>query len=369
MGYVNRGVGATAPRPGGPRFIPVPRARYRGFGLIRGLGQTCPAGQVATPQYDGSTKCCGAPGTPPAADPCSILNNPSFLAAQAADVGPLGPNGVPLSAGNGPGAAELASIAGYPNSVQTDAIDCWNNPGLLYVDAMGKTISCPAPSVNMNGILVSAYTPAQLAAMISGGPPQVSPLAGNQPFATPAQVYGGPSELGVVSSSPGEGVVPTVRLVNTSGGSNSTFNPGDSWQIIVTGAPNAQVTASSTQNGTSVGSSTPMGTIGSNGQLVLTGAFAASQAGNWVENWRVGNVPAGSISFSVASGSGGASSPSGSGGGATSNGGGSSSSSSSTNSNPFGFLTNSFQVGGVSIPIWAAGGAAVLAFFMFTGKR
>lgn len=366
--YVNRGMGAVrVRRPGGPVVIPVPTGRYRGFGLIRGRGMGASgsdASSCTAPNYwNGSINTCCAPlGTTPAADPCSILNQPGFLAAQAADVGPLGANGVPLSAGNGPGAAELASIASYPNNVQTDAINCWSNPGLLYINSMGQTVSCPSASVSDNGIPVSAYTVAQLAAMLAPTDTPSTLLAGNAPFAAPGAAPVGTLQInGAPSTGGGSSSQASVSLVNKSGGSNSSFNIGDSWQIVVTGAPNAQVQASASQNGTSLGTS-PMGTIGSNGQLVLTGTFAAGQAGSWVESWTVGGQNAGSISFSVAA-------PSGGSGASGSSSTGIPGAASSSTSDPFAFLTSSFSIGSVSIPIWAAGAAALAALWFFSGRR
>jgi hypothetical protein len=143
------------------------------------LGLTCPTNQTPTTMYDGSVKCCGGPA---ASDPCGILNNVNFLAAQSADVGPINPStGVPISAGTGSGAAELAMVAGYPQNVQTDAIDCWNNPGLVFTDNSGMTVNCPSASINDNGIYVSAYSAGTLAQMLA---PTVTPsviTVGNAP--------------------------------------------------------------------------------------------------------------------------------------------------------------------------------------------
>lgn len=374
--YVNRGMGAVARRPGGPRVIQVP---YRGFGLIRGRRGMGASGSTAdtctSPNYwNGSLGTCCAPlGTPPGADPCSILNNPGFIAAQAADVGPIGPNGVPLSsptyADYGSSDTNLASIASYPNNVQEDVQTCFTNPGSSFVDAVGMQVNCPAASTQMApGINVSSFTYAQLAAALA---PSITPtqyLAGNAPFGTTVlapptvQVRSSPQPQPSPAGSSSAAV--SVRLVNSSGGSNSSFNVGDSWQIIVTGKPNAQVSASATQNGTSLGTS-PMGTIGSNGQLVLTGTMASSQVGNWSESWTVGGQNAGSVSFSVAAPSGGSG-----GGGATGSGiPAGTSNSGASSSNPFGFLTDTFTIGSVAIPIWAAAGAGLVALFMFTGRR
>lgn len=360
--YVNRGMGqarALPRRPGGPMVIPIPRGR--GFGIIRGgrrgMGASGSTALTCTsPNYwNGSIGTCCAPlGTAPADDPCSILNSQAFLQAQANDVGPLNSSGVPISAGTGAGGQELAEVANYPNNVQTDAIQCWNNPGATFVDSLGLTITCPSASLNQDGILVSAYSAGQLASMISA---QATPLAGspnlagNNPYATPAQVNGDP--VPVTSS-----VTPTVRLVNSSGGSNSSFNVGDSWQITITGSPNAVVQASATQNGTSLGT-TNMGTIGANGQLVLTGTFAASQVGSWTESWMVGSQSAGSISFSVGAGSGSSTST----GGSSSTAGGGSGVDLST------VLSGTVTVGGVSIPYWALGVGALGLLWFMGGRR
>ena len=65
---------------------------------IRGLGRLGWAGEGATQancpssQWNSNLNVCCAPGdgsVPAEADPCSILNNPNYLQAQAIDVGPL----------------------------------------------------------------------------------------------------------------------------------------------------------------------------------------------------------------------------------------------------------------------------------------
>ncbi len=318
----------------------------------RGMGQACPPGQTLTNMYDGSTKCCGGPT--PESDPCSYLNTPGYIATQqqaAADAiaGGAGPNNAPI----------LAALAQYPQNVQTDAIDCVSNPGSTFTDAYGKTVTCPAASTSpVPGINVSIYTPQQIAAMISG---QATPS-----YETPINVAG----TKIPATQPGYIPEPLVPVGGTKPTSlpaavrinKSSFNVGDSWQIVVTGPPNASVTASSTQNGTAVGSQTPMGTIGSSGQLVLTGTMSAAQIGAWSENWQVNGQSAGSISFTVAGSSG-------------SSGGGSGPSS----VGPLGFPTgpdltsmltgSAFTVGGVSIPVWGLAAAAVAAFFIFGGRK
>ena len=370
--YVTRGMAAV---PRTHRRIPLPPrpflVRRRGVGADGSDANSC-----TSPNYWNGAKgiCCAPPGTPAAGDPCSILNDPGYLAAQAADVGPLGPNGVPLSSPNfaayPTSPTNLADIAGYPNNVQQDVQTCYTNPGASFVDSVGMQVNCPAGKTQIApgnpGIWVSTNNYAQLASMLAPSLTPKTALLGNSPFAQPTEPYPATPQLAA-------GNPLSVRLVNASGGSNSSFNVGDSWQIIVTGTPNAPVQASASQNGASLGT-TPMGVIAANGQLVLQGSFSASQVGQWVENWTVGGKAAGSVSFSVAAPSGG----SGGGGGGGNTGGGNGntggnntggSNNSNSTANPFAFLTNTVSLFGVSIPVWALGGGALLAVFMFGGRR
>ena len=350
MGYVsNRGMGA-APRPypkRAPVVIPVPLARYRGFGLIRGRGMGVTGSTAASctsPNYwDGGLNTCCAPlGTPAAQDPCSILNSPAYIAdqQQAAATDIAAPDVT----------ADLAAIAGYPQNVQNDAVECLQNPGVTFTDSMGIKITCPAPSTqNLSGGFTSIYSIPQLAAMIAGAATPATETSGNLPF---GQTLPGSQPASQLASQPAaSGSYPlSVRLLNSSGGQASAFNVGDSWQVIVYGPPNAQVSASATQNGTSLGSGS-MGTIGSNGQLVITGTMDASQVGNWSESWTVGGQAAGTISFSVASVAGAAST------------------SAASPSSLTSLASTPVSVAGISIPAWGIAAAAIGAIWLFGGSH
>lgn len=373
VGLAAAPAGFSYPRSHGasrPVLIRMPRVIGRGFsGYRRGFGQlTCPSGQQPTASYTGQTVCCGVPGTPPEADPCSYINSPQYVATQQqAASAALQPGGAGLL-----GTSILQSIDQYPQNVQNDAIDCVSNPGLTFTDPMGIQVTCPSAQNDDNGIPVSIYTAAQIAAMLA---PTVTPAQETAANVVGTSIPISSGNTGIFSGSapvatnqgPAISAAPSVRLVNSSGGSNSSFNVGDSWQIIVTGPPNATVSASASQNGASQGSST-MGTIGSGGQLVLSGTMSAAQAGNWTETWTVGTSPAGNISFTVnapAGGSSGGSSPSGTGTPSGSIFGGSSTSSSDIT----GFLTDTFTVAGISVPYWAAGVAVLGALWLFGGKK
>jgi phage tail protein X len=104
-------------------------------------------------------------------------------------------------------------------------------------------------------------------------------------------------------SSTAAAVTPTVT-------SDIPANPKvrDPWNITVTGTPTKTVTA------TANGSTTPMGTIGDDGQLKLSGHFSqadldagtpvvdpntGAKGGQWKESWSVGGVSAGTVSFTI----------------------------------------------------------------------
>jgi hypothetical protein len=154
-----------------------------------------------------------------------------------------------------------------------------------------------------------------------------------------------------------------VTISNVTSGKQS-FVVGDSYQVDITGAsPNQPVTGSASQNGQSLGTST-FGSTDSSGHFSTSGVMGTGQIGNWVETWYVGGVQSGTASFSVSQGP------------------GPSSSQSTTPpdttqgantivkappdqpatgvqpvpaASPLDFLTDSFSIGGMSIPIWALG--------------
>jgi len=257
----------------------------------------------------------------------------------------------------------LAAIAQYPQNVQNDAIKCQTNPGVTFVDDMGVRVTCPSPSysdVTTGGQPFSTYTVPQLAAMLAGQATPTVETAGNI-YGTSLTIGGGSTGGSTGSSFP-----VSVRLINNTGGSNSQFNVGDSWQLMITGPPNAQVSAAATQNGTSLGT-TSMGVTNANGQLLLTGTMSAAQAGTWTESWTVGGQAAGSISFSVAApsgGSGGGSSTSPTPTPSTMPGASSSSSGSITD-----LLSGSVDIGGASIPTVGLIVGGLVALWLFGGRH
>lgn len=344
--YVSKGIGAIHSRRGAV-MIPIPRMIRRGFA---GLGLDCPPGQTPTNRYDGTVACCGGP---PESDPCSYLNTPQYRETQRQAQA----NAIAGDAGLF--SSDLAAISNYPNNVQTDAIRCLQNPGQTFTDEMGIQVTCPSESVqNLSGGRTSIYSIPQLAAKLAGVATPSSSTPINQ---APVLWSSSPTE-GLRTAGPTQPVATSypisVRLVNNSGGSNSTFNVGDSWTITVTGPPNSAVTAGATQNGTSLGTS-PMGTIDSRGQLVITGTMAAAQVGSWVETWNVAGKQVGNIAFAVVApaGSGDTSGGNGGSGGGILAGGGS------------GILSGSVPVGGTSIPTWALLAAGVGAVFLLGRGR
>ena len=155
----------------------------------------------------------------------------------------------------------------------------------------------------------------------------------------------------------------TLRLTNLTSGNASSFQVGDKWQISITGAsPNKPVIVTGTQNGKT--STTPMGTTDASGNWAITGTMDASTVGSWSEQWSVGGVVIGQLSFTVGAAASSSGSGSGAGGGAATpqtTGGGSVANTSTGTFDIGSFLTGSAFLG---LPNWmllaAAAGAIVL---------
>ena len=91
----------------------------------------------------------------------------------------------------------------------------------------------------------------------------------------------------------------TVSLINTTHSGSTAFSVGDGYQLTVTGGPYQMVTLDWTCNG-SGSSGFVKGSTNSAGTLTISGTYAATDVGNWTEQWYVGGVPATPpLSFSV----------------------------------------------------------------------
>jgi len=89
------------------------------------------------------------------------------------------------------------------------------------------------------------------------------------------------------------------RLAFTSSRGSNSLQVGDTWLVSITGAsPNMPVTVSgSMPSGAFSGSA--MGSTDGAGNFSKAGAVSAADIGNWAENWAVGGVSSGAVSFSV----------------------------------------------------------------------
>ena len=158
------------------------------------------------------------------------------------------------------------------------------------------------------------------------------------------------------TTAPSSGLTPTAAAIPTSVTLNNESNPGgqfavgDQFTVIVTGPPNAAVTATSSQNG-GAQSSGSMGTTDESGTLQITGTWSAANAGSWAETWNVaGSSGAAALNFTVATGP---TTPGGGGSTATST----AAATSSSSGIDLSWLTNT--MGG--IPVWGyLAGAFVL---------
>ena len=99
-------------------------------------------------------------------DPCSILNNPAFIAQQN--------NQIQQDLASLPvGSFEyqtLQALTSVPINIGNDAVYCESNPGVTFTDSMGVKVTCPSPShtdVTTGGQPMSTYTEAQLAQILN----------------------------------------------------------------------------------------------------------------------------------------------------------------------------------------------------------
>ena len=207
-----KGMGAVATNPGYARpgtvvlRIPLNISRRRN----RGMGQTCTNGGAWDP---GLQVCCAPPGTPAMQDPCSILNNPNFIAQQNSqiqqDLATSGPIELPT----------LQALTSVPINIGNDAVYCQSNPGVTFVDSEGIKVTCPSAShtdVTTGGQPMSTYTTAQLAAMLNATYGAQSPVNPGNASYVPA-----------MNGAPVQGPSKTSISMNA-GGSSSTSGSGGS---------------------------------------------------------------------------------------------------------------------------------------------
>ena len=144
----------------------------------------------------------------------------------------------------------------------------------------------------------------------------------------------------------------SATFTNVSRPGQSSFQVGDSWQLVITGGPNQPVSGSASQNGKSLGT-TSYGSTDSTGKLVLTGTMDATTVGNWAQLWTVGASPAPVLNFAVAPLAGAPNSTAPAAG---------------SSSDALSFLTNSVTIPGlnISVPIWALGAGAIAALWLMS---
>lgn len=231
--YVKNGMGAIA----NPGFVrPGTRVLRLPINIRRGVGQLDPAAIAklvngAVPPAGTCTNggawnqnlgvCCAPTGTPPMQDPCSILNNPAFIAQQnaqiAQDIATAGPIEAPT----------LQALTSVPINIGNDAVYCQSNPGATFVDSEGVRITCPAGShsdVTTGGQPMSTLSVTQLASQLNSQYGAASPVnPGNAKAITvPVAQTSAPS----FSSTPAT-AAPIPSTV-TNGGTNAAANSSSS---------------------------------------------------------------------------------------------------------------------------------------------
>jgi hypothetical protein len=89
------------------------------------------------------------------------------------------------------------------------------------------------------------------------------------------------------------------QLSFTSSRGSTSLQVGDTWLAAITGAsPNSPVTVSGSGNAGVFGA-TSMGSTDGNGNYSKSGQVGTGEVGSWSEQWAVGGVPSGSVSFTV----------------------------------------------------------------------
>jgi hypothetical protein len=152
-------------------------------------------------------------------------------------------------------------------------------------------------------------------------------------------------------------VAASASIQNLTSGNVQNFNPGDSWQITVTGAPNSPVTVQTQLNGAPQ-PVTSYGNTDQNGQLVLSGTMPASP-GQWWQQWSVGGAVAGTIGYNIAN-------PSASVVPTTAT--ATTAATTDASVSPLSFLTDSFSIGTFSFPVWLPV-AGIAAWVLMSGHK
>jgi hypothetical protein len=198
-----------------------------GLMFVRGLGWAgeganqaqCPSGQ-----WNPSLNVCCGPGDGTVTameDPCSILNNPAFIAQQNSQIQQDIATAGPLEQ------STLLALTSVPINIGNDAVRCQSNPGLTFVDSMGVTITCPSAShsdVTTGGQPMSTYSEVQLAQMLNsqyGGTAVVAP--GDAAYVTPPTSTVQPTQQQMQTAAPPAG---SSAPAGSSPGSTSGSTPG-----------------------------------------------------------------------------------------------------------------------------------------------
>lgn len=83
----------------------------------------------------------------------------------------------------------------------------------------------------------------------------------------------------------------------TAGGNPSMLAVGDTWQLVVTGAPGAAVSVYGGKNG--VFTEVQMGNTDASGVWRDSGAASSDQVGSWSETWKVNGQAVGQLAFTI----------------------------------------------------------------------
>ena len=271
-------------------YGPHPRYRYGVQGLgtqtCQGCGNFAPAtsslGPMGPAEFFG-----GRTGS--TSDPNVIIVNPNntpipdyyYAAAQAAQAG--GVSWAMLTSGSGD--------VVYVNPDGTIA-RTWN-PLLMWQDGCPYQQGCANPAlrdthfvspgatawgqqlVRIGFAQSTAQYNAQVAAAQAYAAQAAATIASQQtPASTPSP-----------AATPSGAAAPVVQLTNLTRPGMAGFIVGDQFRLQITTVPNAVVTATSTQNGSIIGTQVNMGAANQNGIFTIQGTMSTAELGQWQEIW------------------------------------------------------------------------------------
>jgi hypothetical protein len=257
---------------------------------VAGLGDTCPPGYFWEGPWDGQPGQCLVQ-TQDLETSGTDVGTPYYPGIYGPSVSPVGIGPLNLQPLD-PAVRAAIIAAGHTIDCRRECDPmCMGGPFASDQNCCSELCSVDGGPYEHGAYAVNA-SPGTLLVELGAASPLFPPAGGSGPAVTetPSGTLP-PTQL--VTTAP----TPTVQILNTTR-PGQPFRVGDGWRLTVTGQAVAQVSATVTQNGRSLGT-TIYGSTDSAGRFVLTGVMDASTVGTWSEVWTVGNRSAAPLGFVV----------------------------------------------------------------------